>query len=430
MVEETKNHIKGTFEMKNAVNKIRNLFKNKKFTLIFASSLAVIVFGIITAFAVMNPPCEHVFDEGTVIVAATCTSNGESEYKCLNCKYKENRDTEMLPHQFEVTTVKEPTCGEEGESSLICKSCRYETSEPIAATGKHDFVETVIKEATCAEEGEKALVCKVCNMKDKAKIEKTTEHKFEETTVKEVTCFEDGEKLLTCSVCSLSKTEAVASSGHSYYSEVTVQAKCGVDGITTYTCSLCGASYTETVPGGEHTFVDATCTSPKTCTNCSYTEGEPLGHDYTGLYCKVCYSTRVDIYKVAATEIISSLPSDGKLMKLFSATYILSGDCKESESHSVFDPPDFNPPLCRKSGTLRLRLEYEYYSKETQVRNGFCYTAVHCDDQMENPENIYYIDGLRLWTHTPSTYGIFLNFRKGELNLDTLKSYIGSDYFM
>lgn len=28
-----------------------------------------------------------------------------------------------------------------------------------------------------------------------------------------------------------------------------------------------------------HTYAAATCTAPKTCTKCGYTEGEPLGHD-------------------------------------------------------------------------------------------------------------------------------------------------------
>ena len=28
----------------------------------------------------------------------------------------------------------------------------------------------------------------------------------------------------------------------------------------------------------EHTWQDATCTSPRTCTSCNATEGEPLGH--------------------------------------------------------------------------------------------------------------------------------------------------------
>lgn len=40
-----------------------------------------------------------------------------------------------------------------------------------------------------------------------------------------------------------------------------------------------------TACGHEHTFSEATCTSPKTCTVCQYTEGEPLGHSYLDATC-------------------------------------------------------------------------------------------------------------------------------------------------
>lgn len=42
------------------------------------------------------------------------------------------------------------------------------------------------------------------------------------------------------------------------------------------TCTVCGAK--EGDPKG-HTWVDATCSSPKKCSVCGATEGEPLGHD-------------------------------------------------------------------------------------------------------------------------------------------------------
>lgn len=48
----------------------------------------------------------------------------------------------------------------------------------------------------------------------------------------------------------------------------------------------------------EHTWQDATCTEPKTCTECGETEGEPLGHDWEAATCEeprtcqVCGRTR------------------------------------------------------------------------------------------------------------------------------------------
>ncbi len=45
------------------------------------------------------------------------------------------------------------------------------------------------------------------------------------------------------------------------------------------------ASFILTSCGHEHTWKDATCTEPKTCTECGETEGEPLGHSWIDATC-------------------------------------------------------------------------------------------------------------------------------------------------
>lgn len=67
---------------------------------------------------------------------------------------------------------------------------------------------------------------------------------------------------------------------HSYSSKVTTDATCGKDGVKTFTCS-CGSSYTEKIAAtGQHAWKSATCTTPKTCTTCSKTEGSAAGHSW------------------------------------------------------------------------------------------------------------------------------------------------------
>ena len=51
---------------------------------------------------------------------------------------------------------------------------------------------------------------------------------------------------------------------------------------TPKTCSECGETEGNALG---HTWVAATCTEPKTCSVCGATEGEPLGHDAPGLTC-------------------------------------------------------------------------------------------------------------------------------------------------
>lgn len=59
---------------------------------------------------------------------------------------------------------------------------------------------------------------------------------------------------------------------------VVTEPTCTEPGYTTYTCS-CGDSYTEKIAAtGEHAWANATCTTPKTCSDCGETEGEAVGH--------------------------------------------------------------------------------------------------------------------------------------------------------
>ena len=56
---------------------------------------------------------------------------------------------------------------------------------------------------------------------------------------------------------------------------------CVNGGYTTYTCSACGDSYVaDHVDALGHTWIDADCTTAKTCSVCGETEGEALGHSY------------------------------------------------------------------------------------------------------------------------------------------------------
>ena len=65
---------------------------------------------------------------------------------------------------------------------------------------------------------------------------------------------------------------------HNYVVSSVTAPTCTEVGYTTYICD-CGETYTDDeVPALGHTWADATCTTPKTCTECGETEGEALGH--------------------------------------------------------------------------------------------------------------------------------------------------------
>ncbi|MCR5688964.1 MAG: hypothetical protein K6G71_01825 [Clostridiales bacterium] len=70
-------------------------------------------------------------------------------------------------------------------------------------------------------------------------------------------------------------TMSLVACGHEH---IWTEATC----TTPKTCTECGA--TEGEPLG-HEWKDATCTEPKTCARCNATEGEPLGHDWKDATC-------------------------------------------------------------------------------------------------------------------------------------------------
>ena len=100
--------------------------------------------------------------------------------------------------------------------------------------------------------------------------------------------------------------------------------------------------------GHEHQWTDATCTEPKTCSECGNTEGEPLGHDWVDATCtepktcKVCGATE--------GEPLGHVFED--------ATCTEAKKCKrcggvqgEPLGHSVTEWRTITEPTCTESGT-------------------------------------------------------------------------------
>lgn len=74
------------------------------------------------------------------------------------------------------------------------------------------------------------------------------------------------------------------------------------------TCSECGASEGE---AQGHNFMDATCTEPKICSACGLAEGEPLGHLMNGNVCERCGKYIFDDVSVGNVIFFGSYEQDG-----------------------------------------------------------------------------------------------------------------------
>ena len=267
------------------------------------------------------------------VTAPTCTEQGYTTYTC-HCGDEYVDDyVDALGHT-EVTTEEnrvEPTCAVDGSyvQVVTCSVCGEELSREtivIPATGEHIFVETDRQEATCTEDGyvnyacgcgtafdtevlpmtghshEAAVTAPTCTeqgyttytchcgdeyVDDYVDALGHTEVTTEENRV-EPTCAVDGSyvQVVTCSVCGeeLSReTIVIPATGEHIYAEPgeRVEPTCTEDGYYIMICG-CGAEERTELPALGHEWVAANCTTPKTCSVCGATEGEPVpeAHDY------------------------------------------------------------------------------------------------------------------------------------------------------
>lgn len=99
----------------------------------------------------------HIFDEGVVTTAPTCTATGTKTYTC-KCGYTKTETVAAIDHSYD-SVVMAPTCSEGGYTMYTCTLCgdTYTDSE-VAATG-HSYTSKVTTEATCETTGVETFTC-------------------------------------------------------------------------------------------------------------------------------------------------------------------------------------------------------------------------------------------------------------------------------
>ena len=108
------------------------MLKKKKWLVFGGVVMATLL--IVSIFAAAFPKkkaCKHVFDEGTVAIAATCTTDGKTIYTCTECGETE---TEVIPagHTYGEWTVDvAATCTTEGSQKRVCTACGYTETESV-----------------------------------------------------------------------------------------------------------------------------------------------------------------------------------------------------------------------------------------------------------------------------------------------------------
>ena len=120
---------------------------------------------------------EHVWDEGTIKVSATCTKTGMVAYTCTICGETKTEVVAANGHKISVRNQKGATCVENGYTGdKICDICGgiTEKGSIVPATG-HTYTDyTVTKEATIFAAGIESRTCTTCHAKEEREIPKLT----------------------------------------------------------------------------------------------------------------------------------------------------------------------------------------------------------------------------------------------------------------
>ena len=284
-----------------------------------------------TAYGAVNAD-NHNWGDWTETKAATCTATGTETRTCTyNSEHKESRSTDAKGHDLTHHDAKAATCTAKGWAAYdTCSRCDYTTYKELPALD-HDWGEwTVITPATETTEGSEQRVCKRdSSHTETQKIPQLAHtHKYtrEDTDEKYLasaaTCTEAATYYYSCA-CGDKGTETFSSGkalGHSYgtptYSwngsqcmarricsrdgshveteivtavvTVTQNRTCILPELSQYTATFTNSAFAvqtkvnvETNSALGHNWAAANCLSPKTCTRCQVTDGQPLGHDYT-----------------------------------------------------------------------------------------------------------------------------------------------------
>ena len=132
---------------------------------------------------------------------------------------------------------------------------------------------------------------------------------------------------------------------HSFDVYTTITATCTKPGSVTSICSVCGKRVVEEIPVVDHKYASATCTAPKTCRVCDFTDGAPTGHHYTDGVCTRC--STVCTHEFLLVEKIPATCSEAGLMRFQCRTCDHGYEQKLSIlPHSYVEATCTEPKIC------------------------------------------------------------------------------------
>ena len=224
--------------------------------------------------------CEHTFDEGRVLKSATCTDEGETEFTCTRCGFKQTVVNPALGHDYKLNVIA-PTCTEDGFTIYTCARCNNEyKSDYTNAIGHNPVIDKAVA-PTCTETGlTEGKHCSRCNevLVEQETVSALGHNEIVDKAVAP-TCTKTGlAEGKHCSRCNtvLVKQETVNALGHDEVVDSAVAPTCTKTGLTEGKhCSRCNTVLVkqETVNALGHDEVIDIAVAP-TCTETGLTQGK------------------------------------------------------------------------------------------------------------------------------------------------------------
>jgi len=204
-----------------------------------------------------NPfTCDHENHRIDVIKEAECTSFGEEDHWCEDCKiFLEKLFPPGLNHDYVWVSNGDATCLEDGTKTGSCSRCDSVLVEPDEGSALgHNYIRTIHQAATCIDNRVDVDTCSRCQDKIFYTIENTAlGHTWSnEVYDNNATCEQDGTRSVTCSRCGLRTTTTAPGTalGHMYPNEWTVRTQPTVTttGLRYKRCVRCSHEITEVMP--------------------------------------------------------------------------------------------------------------------------------------------------------------------------------------
>ena len=212
----------------------------------------IVVLSVITAFALAGcedkDGCTHVWNDGEITTAATCTQDGVRTFTCTLCG--ETR-TEVVKSGGHVASETYVNTDPEGHYH-VCSVCGVKTDDVQA----HVFEDgEVIKQPSATEDGLQKTVCSVCGYESTKVLPPVTHtHVFDREVadakylVSEATCIAKAVYYKSCA-CGEKGTETFEYgeyAAHVLDKTDRIEATCAEAGVEAYwTCSACGKLFSD-----------------------------------------------------------------------------------------------------------------------------------------------------------------------------------------